>query len=58
MPIHPKVKAGGQAATLIAALIAALAICGVDVTQSTQDAIVAIAAAALPIVAAYLKRAG
>lgn len=55
--IHPKVKAAGGAATIVAVLVAVLKLAGVEVTENVQDTLLLVVAAVIPVVAGYLKRA-
>lgn len=55
--LHPKVKAAGGAATAVAVLVAALKLAGVDLTQNTQDTLLVIVGAVLPVIAGYVKSA-
>lgn len=55
--LHPKVKAGGQAAAAVTVIVAVAALFGLNVTHDTQDTLIAITAAVLPVVAGYAKRA-
>lgn len=54
--VHPKVKAGGLTASLVAVLVAAGAVFGVDLSQ-VGTAIAVLVAAVAPVVAGYGKRA-
>lgn len=54
--MHPKVKAGAQVATVVAVLVAVLALVGVHPDGATQEALAVIVAALLPVIAGYVKK--
>lgn len=55
--MHPKIKAGSQAATVVGIVVALAAVFGLNITKNTQDTLITIGAAIIPVVAGYLKKA-
>lgn len=55
--MHPKVKAGANAAGLVTALAAVLAVAGVQLDSELQQALVMVLSAVIPVIAGYVKTA-
>jgi hypothetical protein len=56
MTLHPKVAAAGATASIVSAIVAVAALAGVKLDSALVEAVVAIVASVLPVVAGFLKK--